>query len=109
MPGGDDVEGAADLDAPGAMGKIDRQQRNVRDALVPFVLEMVLGQPQRLVSQRVGRAGQRRRGLEHLRQPRVGVAPIVRRRAVQPASLELDVPDVQRREPRDHDTSPGRA
>src|SRR5207245_1023502 len=50
MPGGDDVEGAADLDALRAMGEIDGQQRKVRDDFVAFVLAAVLWRTQRPVS-----------------------------------------------------------
>jgi len=102
MPGGDDVEGAADLHALGAMGEIDGQHRNVGDALVALVLEVVLGQPERLVPERVGGAGQRDGGVEDLDQPLVGIPAIVGRRARQPALLQLNVAHVERRESRDH-------
>jgi len=102
MPGGDDVEGAADLDALRAMGEIDGQHRNVGDDFVAFVLEVVLGEPQRLVAELVGHARQRDRGVEDLDQPLVRIAAVVGRRARQPAILQLDVADVERREPRDH-------
>jgi hypothetical protein len=108
MPRGHDVERAADLHAPGAMGEVHRQHGNVGDALVAFVLEMVLGQPQRLVAERVGGARQRRGRVEHLEQPRVGITPVVGRHTVETAPLELDVPDVQRGEPRDHRVNEGR-
>ena len=42
------------LTPPRAVGEVDGQQRDVRDALVAFVLEVVLGQPERLVPERVG-------------------------------------------------------
>ncbi len=102
MPGGHDVEGAADLHALGAVGEVHRQHRDARDALVPLVLEVMLGQPQRLVPERVGRLGQRRRGVERLGEALVGIAPVVGGHAREPAGLQLDVADVEGREARDH-------
>ena len=102
MPGGHDIEGAPDLDTLRAMGEIHGEQGNVGNALVPFVLEVVLGQPQGLVAQRVGRVGQRDGGVERLHEPLVGIAPIVSGRAREAASFQLDVADVERREARDH-------
>ena len=72
MPGGDDVEGAADLDALRAMGEVHGQHRDIGDALVPFVLEVVLGEPQGLIAQGVGGAGERLGGGERVDQPACG-------------------------------------
>ena len=76
--------------------------RDVRDALVALVLEVMLGQPQGLVPERVGGVGQRRRGVERLGQALVGVPAVVGGHARQPTPLQLDVADVERREARDH-------
>ena len=81
MPGGHDVEGAADLDALGAMGEVHGQHRNVGDALVSFVLKVVLGEPQGLVAQRVGGAGECDGGGERFDQPVIGIPPVVGGRA----------------------------
>src|SRR6266481_5445430 len=43
MPGGDDVEGAADLHPLGAMGQVHRQHGDAGDAFVSLVLEVMLG------------------------------------------------------------------
>jgi hypothetical protein len=102
VPGGHDVEGAADLDALGAMGEVHGQHQNVGDALVTFVLEVVLGQPQGLIAQRVGNAGQRRRGVERLDQAVIGIPPVVGRRAREAALLQVDMSDVERGESCDH-------
>ena len=90
----------------GAMGQIDGQQRDVGDALVALVLEVMLGEPERVVSERVGGLRQRRRGLERLDQARVGVAAVVGRNTGEAALFQLDVADVERREPSDHGRQP---
>ena len=102
VPRGHHVKGAADLHALGAVGEIDRQQRDVRDALPALVLEVVLGEPESLVAEGVGGLGERRRGLERFDQPSVGIAAVVGGHAVEPAPLQLDVAHVEGREPRDH-------
>jgi hypothetical protein len=94
------------LDALRAMREVDGQHRDVRDALVAFVLEMVLREPQRLVAERVGGARERDGRVERLRQPRVRIPAVVGRRAGVPAVLQLDVPDVERRESPDHQIAP---
>lgn len=45
MPHGSDVEAAAKFDIFGQVGQVDVQHDQVRDALVAFRLEMVLGHP----------------------------------------------------------------
>jgi hypothetical protein len=45
-----DVEAAADPDVPGEMAEMESQHQHVRDALVPFALEVVLGQPEDVVA-----------------------------------------------------------
>ena len=48
-----DVEAAADLDALRHMRQVQRRHQHVRDALVAFVLEMVLGHPEGVVAEPV--------------------------------------------------------
>jgi len=84
------------------MGQLDGQHRNVGDALVSFVLEVVLGQPQGLVAEPVDGSGQLEGRVEHLDQPLVGVPAIVGGRARESAFFQLDVAYVERREPLDH-------
>jgi hypothetical protein len=102
MPRGHHVEGATDLHALGAMGQVHRQHGDGRNALVPLVLEVMLGQPQRLVSQCVGGESQGHRGVEYLDQALVGIPAVVGGRARQPTLLQLDVADVEGREAGDH-------
>src|SRR6185436_13056438 len=75
---------------------------DVRDALPPLVLEVMLGQPEGLVPEGVGGLRQRCRGVERFGQARVGVAAVIGGHAVEPASLQLDVAYVEGREARDH-------
>ena len=97
-----DVEGAANLDALGPMRQVDRQHGDARDALVALVLEVMLGQPQGLVPQRVGGARQGRRGVERLGEPLIGISAVVGGHTPQPTALQLDVADVESREAGDH-------
>src|SRR5262245_1511206 len=102
MPGRDDVEAAADLDPLGVVGDVHGQERNVGDALVAFVLEVVLGEPYGLVPERVHRLRELEGRVERLDHPLVRVAPVVGRRPLVTAVLQLDVSDVEGREALDH-------
>src|SRR5262249_37104590 len=87
---------------PGVVGDVHGQQRDVGDALVALVLEVVLGQPERLVAELVHGLGELERRVEGLDHPVVRVPAIVGRRPGVPAVLQLDVADVERRESLDH-------
>jgi len=84
------------------MREVNGQERNVGDALVALVLKVMLGQPQRLVAELVGGLGKRRRSVEGLDQPPIGIPPAVGGSAGEAARLQLDVAHVERREARDH-------
>jgi hypothetical protein len=101
-----DVEAAADPDVAGDVAEVQRQHQHVRDALVPLALEVVLGQPVRVVA---GPIHQLRDGLglgKHRCQILVGQPAIVHRRAVQPLVVQVDVAREQAAESRDHDRCP---
>src|SRR5437867_12589004 len=102
MPGRDDVEPAADLEPSRVVRDVNGQERDVRDALVALVLEMVLGQPQGLVAELVHRLRELERRVERLDHPLIGVAALVGRSARVPAVLQLDVSDVEGGEALDH-------
>src|SRR5207245_2106325 len=53
VPHGRDVEAAADLDPPGDVGEVDRVHQEIGDDLVALVLEVVLGEPDRVVARLV--------------------------------------------------------
>ena len=61
MPHGRDVEAAADPELLGEVRQVHRQHQDVRDALVALVLEVVLGQPERVVAELVHHLARRPR------------------------------------------------
>src|SRR5206468_11109917 len=71
-------------------------------ALVAFVLEVVLGQPQGLVPELVHRLGELERGVERLDHALVRIPAVVGRRARVPTVLQLDVSDIEGRKALDH-------
>src|SRR2546430_8894566 len=97
VPHREDVEGAAELEAPRLRGEPERELDQVREALVALALEVVLRRPQRVVPELVHQLGDVPRGEEHLAQPLVAVAPGVRRRALRSDVLQLDLADVEDR------------
>jgi hypothetical protein len=73
------------------VSQLDGQHWNVGDTLVPFVLKVVLGQPQGLVAEPVDGARQLAGGVEDLDEPLVRVPAIVGGRAREPTPFQLDV------------------
>ena len=65
MPHRRDVEAAADPQPLRHMRQVHRQHQDVGHALVALVLEVVLGQPERVEAQRVHLLGDGLRLLEH--------------------------------------------
>src|SRR2546428_5430 len=102
VPHREDVEGAAELEAPRLRGEPERELDQVRETLVALALEVVLRRPQRVVPELVHQLGDVPRGEEHLAQPLVAVAPGVRRRALRSDVLQLDLADVERVKSFDH-------
>src|SRR5437667_7859219 len=98
MPHRRDVEAAADLEALRDMREVHRLHQEIRDALVALDLEMVLGQPERVVAMLVARARQRFGLGEDADQVLVRVAAVVGRRRVLAHVAELDVCRVARSE-----------
>ena len=102
MPHGQDIEGAAELEALRLGGEPRAEEDQVGEDLVPLVLEVVLGRPQGVVAELVHVLGDVLRRLEGLDEPLVRIAALVGRSAVEADIVELDLPDVQRRELADH-------
>ena len=107
MPHRQDVEGAAELQAPGLGGEPQAELDQVREDFVALALEMVLGRPQHVESEFVHEPGNVARGEKSLAQPLVGIAPFVGGRAVEPDVVELDLADVEDVEVPDHRFLPG--
>ena len=100
-----DVEAAAHADVLREVAEMERQHQHVRDALVAFALEVVLGQPEDVVA---GAVHQLRDGLalrEHRRQPLVGEPAVVRGRAVEALVVQIHVTREEAAEAGDHDGS----
>ena len=93
----------------GEMAEMESQHQHVRDALVPFALEVVLGQPEDVVA---GPVHELRDGLalrEHRGQALVGQPAVVRGRALEPFVVQIDVAREQAAESRDHARAPAGA
>src|SRR5205807_6244804 len=102
MPHGRDVEAAADAQALRNVGELQADHEDVGGALVALVLEMMLGEPERVVAEVVRGAGDRLGLLEHGGEMLVGVASLVGGSGVLPEVAEVDVPGIERREVADH-------
>ena len=109
VPHRQDVEAAAELQPLGLRRKPQPGLDQVRDDLVALALEMVLGHPQDVEAEFVHRLGDVLGGREHLAQPLVGIAPVVRRRAGKPDVVELDLADIEHVEFADHALRPRQA
>ncbi len=107
VPHGRDVEATAELDALGQVGQMDRQQQDVGQALVAFALEVVLGQPEGVVTVPIQRAGDGGRLVECRQQPLVREPAGVDRRRVEANVVEIYVAGVQAAETGDHVLLPG--
>src|ERR1700730_18265452 len=88
------------------MGKMHRQHQVVGDALVAFMLEMVLREPQGVEAERVHLLGDALGLLEHARQMLVRITPLVGRSGVLSPVGKIDVARIHRGEFRDHDRPP---
>ena len=97
-----DVERAADADPRRHVGQMHRRHEDVRQALVPLVLEMVLGQPDRVIAEVVHGPRHGLRLLEDRREVLVGIAPLVGRRGALPHVGQIHVAGVHRGELVDH-------
>ena len=102
MPHRSDVEAAADPEAPGLVGQIDGHHEDVRDAFVTFWLEVVLGEPERVVAPVVEHAREGARLLQGRGQVFVGKAASIHGGAAVPDVVHVDVTGVQAVEFRDH-------
>src|SRR5260370_31587431 len=87
------------------MREVHRQHKVVGDAFVAFVLEMVLGEPQGVVAQRVHLLRDRFSLLKDGGQMLVRIAPLVGGSGFLPAVGKIDVAGIHRRELRDHTSS----
>ena len=101
------VEGAAELQALGLRGEPEPELDQVGEDLIALALEMMLGGPQHVETELVHELGDVARGEEGLAQPFVGIMPVVRRRAVQPDIVELDLTDIEDMKFLDHVLWPG--
>lgn len=97
-----DVETAADPQAPGHMREMHPQHEDVRDALVAFVLEVVLGEPQGVEAEPVHRLRKRLGLREHRDEVLVRIAAVVRRGRVLAHVAQIDVARVEGRKLGDH-------
>src|SRR5205085_9121438 len=102
MPHRQNVEGAAEFEPPRLRCEPQPPLDQIGDALIAFTLEVMLGAPEAVIACFVHDARDVERGLKHLRQPLVRVAPVIGRRAVEANIVELDLPDIERVKAFDH-------
>jgi hypothetical protein len=81
MPHRQDVECAAELETLGLGGKPQSELDQVRQALVTLALEVMLSRPQHVVAEPIHGLRDIARRRKRLSQARIGIAPVVRRRA----------------------------
>jgi len=102
MPHGRDVKAAADPKPRREVGQMDGRHQDVGDALVSLVLEVMLGEPESVVSVLVHAPRDRLGLLEHRGQVLVGIAPFVRRRGHLAHVAQIDVARIDGRELPNH-------
>src|SRR6516162_1072320 len=91
------------------MRQMHGAHQNVRQALVAFVLEMMLGEPQRVVAALVHRLGDRFGLVEDRSELVVRITPIVRRGGILIMVGDVDMTGIHRHEFVDHGlSSPGK-
>ena len=95
VPHRGDVEAAAELDVPGQVCQVQRRHQDIGDALVAFVLEMMLGHPEGVVAQPIHQLRHRLGLVEDRRQLFVGKPAVVHRGAGIAGILHVDVPGKQ--------------
>src|SRR5215470_10267139 len=82
MPHRQDVKGAAKFQAFGLRGKPEAELDQVRENLVAFALEVMLGGPQHVEAEFVHELGDDTRRVKGFAQALVGIAAVIRRSAV---------------------------
>ena len=102
MPHRRDIEAAADLQTLGDMGEMQRRHQDIRDAFIPFVLKMVLGHPEGIVTDTIHQLRHRLGFVEHARQVFVGKSTVVHRSTAITDIVHVDVSREQTVEFRDH-------
>jgi hypothetical protein len=102
VPHGRDVEAAPEAQPLGHVSQVHGVHQDVGDDLVALVLEVVLGQPQRVVAQVIHGPGQGVGLLEHRGQVLIGVPALVGRGGVLAEVSQIHVSGVERRELGDH-------
>ena len=95
--------------APGHVREVHGHHQDVRDALVAFMLEVVLGEPERVVAEPVHALRDRLGLREHRHEVLVRIAALVRGSRILAHVTEVDVTRVKRRELADHRGSSGLA
>ncbi len=102
VPHRQDVERASQFKPLGLGRQPKAELDQVRQALVAFALEMMLGRPQRVIALLVHDPRHVAHRREDLGQALVRIPAIVRRGPVEPDIVELDLADIERVKPLDH-------
>ena len=95
MPHGTDVEAAADPQSFRDVREMYRHHQDVRDALVTFVLEVVLGEPEGVEAEPVHALRDRFGLRKHRHEVFVRVAALVRRRRILAHVAQIDMARVE--------------
>jgi hypothetical protein len=102
VPHRGDIEAAAELQTLGDVGEVERRHQDIRDALVAFVLKMVLGHPERIVADAIHQLGHRLGLVENAGELFVPKATVVHRSAAVADIVQVDVSSEQAVEFRNH-------
>ena len=77
MPHGEHIEAAAEFEPGGVLGQPETEHEEVRNALIPLTLEMVLGHPENVIAQRLHALGGVFGNLKSLDKPLVGIPAVI--------------------------------
>ena len=99
---GNDVKSLPKLQVLGLSRQVHAHEYQVGDALVAFVLEVVLGHPHAVEAALVHVLGESLGMVVRLRQLLVGVATLVGGRTVGAHVVQVNLPHVQNRKPLNH-------
>src|SRR5262249_10504796 len=89
MPHSEDIEAAAEFEALGMLGKPQAPHEEVRDTLVPFALEMVLGRPEDVIAQLIHELGDLLRNVKGACKALVRIPALVGRRPSKADTIAL--------------------
>src|SRR5262249_52409570 len=102
MPHRQNIESTTKLQSLGLGGKPKAELDQIWKDFVALALKMMLGRPQHFEAELIHKLGDIARGEKRLTQLPIGISSIVRRCAIAPDVVDLNLPDVKDMERLDH-------